>query len=94
MTLCAVLAAQGNLKGQGMARRPMPCPFQFSCIRQDGACFQFPPPVLVRMPADLHGEPGVMNRNAAPVWVRHFFVLVVDWLERRSPIPDLAQLKE
>ena len=93
MTLCAVLAAQGNLKGRGMARRPMSCPFQFSCIRQDGACFQFPC-TLVRVPADLHGEPRVMNRNAAPVWVRHFFVLVVDWLERRSLIPDLAQLKE
>lgn len=32
MTLRAVLAAQGNLKGQGMARRPMPCPFSiFQC---------------------------------------------------------------
>lgn len=36
MTLRAVLAAQGNLKGQGMARRPMPCPFQFSSARQGG----------------------------------------------------------
>lgn len=36
MTLRAVLAAQGNLKGQGMARRPMPCHFQFSSARQGG----------------------------------------------------------
>lgn len=36
MTLRAVLAAQGNLKGQGMARRSMPCPFQFSSARQGG----------------------------------------------------------
>lgn len=36
MTLRAVLAAQGNLKGQGMARRPMPCPLQFSSVRQGG----------------------------------------------------------
>lgn len=36
MTLRAVLAAQGNLKGQGMARRPMPCPLQFSSARQGG----------------------------------------------------------
>mgnify|MGYP006993384873 CR=1 FL=1 len=36
MTLRAVLAAQGNLKGQGMARRPMPCPFQFFSARQGG----------------------------------------------------------
>ena len=41
--LHAALAAQGNLKGQGMARRPMPCPFQFSRARQDGARLQFPP---------------------------------------------------
>lgn len=71
--LCSVLAVQGNLKGQGMARRPMPCPFQFFCIRQGGASFNSP--VLVRVPADLHGEPRVMNRNAAPVWVRHFLCL-------------------
>lgn len=62
--LHAALAAQGNLKGQGMARRPMPCPFQFSRARQDGARLQFPPmlaktapgfnsPVLVRTLADL-----------------------------------------
>ena len=41
MTLHAALAAQGNLKGQGMARRPMPCPFQFSHARQDGTWLQF-----------------------------------------------------
>ena len=32
MTLRAVLAAQGNLKGQGMARRPMPSLFNFPVL--------------------------------------------------------------
>lgn len=32
MTLRAVLAAQGNIKGQGMARRPMPCLFNFPVL--------------------------------------------------------------